>query len=148
MKNIKRRKINKKGFTIIEMLAVLLIIGLLSSIVAVKFLGKTDDARVKQTRANLKVLHNAIAMFKMDTGRYPYAEEGLNVLIEEPTDTEGYNPGGYLETTEIPNDAWGHEFYYQEYPESGKPYVIISWGADGEEGGEGYDSDLYSTDAN
>lgn len=149
---MKQRKIvktnNKKAFTIIEMMAVLLIIGLLSGMVAVRYLGKTDEARVKQTKANLKLLHNAIAMFKMDTGRYPEAEEGLNVLIEQPADVEGYNPGGYLETTEIPKDAWGNEFYYQEYPESGKPYVIISFGADGEEDGEGYDADLYSTDAN
>lgn len=137
-----------KGFTIIELMAVMLIIGLLSGIVAFNFLGRTDEARVKQTRANLKVLQDAVAQFKMDSGRYPSQEEGLTVLVEKPADVENYPTDGYLNTTDIPLDAWGREFYYQEYPESGKPFVIISFGADGEEGGEGYNADLYSTDAN
>jgi general secretion pathway protein G len=100
------------------------------------------------TKANLKKLHSSVIQFKMDTGQYPTEEEGLDSLIEPPTDLEGYEPGGYLETTEVPLDAWSNEFAYQRYPESGKPFVIISYGADGEPGGEGYDADLYSTDAN
>jgi general secretion pathway protein G len=93
------------------------------------------------------MLHNAVAQFKMDTGRYPTAEEGLSVLIEPPSDVTGYQQGGYLDSTAVPKDAWGNEFIYVAYPESGKPYVIISDGADGQEGGEDYDKDLYSTDA-
>ena len=93
------------------------------------------------------MLHNAVIQFKLDTGRYPTEEEGLQELIEQPTDVTGWNTGGYLETTTLPKDAWGHDFIYQLSPESGKPFVIISYGADGEEGGEGYDADLYSTDA-
>ena len=69
-------------------------------------------------------------------------------LIEQPGDVEGWDPAGYLETTEIPKDGWKNDFYYMLYPESGKPFVIISYGADGEEGGEDNDKDLYSTDAN
>jgi len=84
----------------------------------------------------------------MDTGRYPSEEEGLNELVEEPTDTIGWDPEGYLSSTDIPKDAWGNEFIYQLNPESGKAFVIISYGADSEEGGEGYDADLKSTDAN
>lgn len=149
MKNKNLKNANTaKGFSLVEVMAVIIIIGIMSSIVAVNFLGKTDEARVKQTKANLRQLHNQIAQFKMDTGRYPTAEEGLLVLVEDPGDVEGYNPGGYLQTTDLPTDAWKHEFYYQPYPESGKPFVIISFGADGEEGGEGYNTDLYSTDAN
>jgi len=129
-------------------MAVVIIIGLLAAVVAVNFLGQTDKARVTTTKANLKMLHHAVAQFKLDTGRYPTEEEGLSVLIEKPADVTGYEPGGYLDTTEIPLDAWNNEFVYIRYPESGKPYVIMSYGADGEEGGEGYDADLYSTDAN
>jgi len=145
MKQFNNRK--NKGFTLVEIMAVIIIIGLLAAIVSVNFLGQTDKARVTTTKANLKMLHNAVAQFKMDTGRYPTAEEGLSVLIEPPSDVTGYQQGGYLDSTAVPKDAWGNEFIYVAYPESGKPYVIISYGADGQEGGEDYDKDLYSTDA-
>jgi general secretion pathway protein G len=135
-----------KAFTIIEIMAVIVIIGILAGIVAVNVVGRIDKARVVSTKASLKMLHNAVIQFKLDTGRYPTEDEGLNALIEQPTDVTGWNTGGYLETTEIPKDAWGYDFVYQLYPESGKPFVIISYGADGEEGGEDYDADLRSTD--
>jgi general secretion pathway protein G len=135
------------AFTIIEVMAVILIIGILGSIVAVSVVGKIDKAKVTSTKANLKLLHGAVIQFKMDTGRYPTEEAGLQELIEQPTDVTGWNPGGYLETTSLPKDAWGNDFVYQLSPESGKPFVIISYGADGEEGGEGINKDLYSTDA-
>ncbi|MBN1787917.1 MAG: type II secretion system major pseudopilin GspG [Sedimentisphaerales bacterium] len=143
---LKRSK-NKKGFTLVEIMAVIIIIGLLAAIGAMNFLGQTDKARVTTTKANLKMLHNAVAQFKMDTGRYPTEEEGLSILIEPPSDVKGYQPGGYIDSTELPLDAWGNDFVYVAYPESGKPYVVVSFGADGEEGGEEYDADLYSTDA-
>jgi general secretion pathway protein G len=136
-----------RAFTIIEVMAVIVIIGILASIVAVNVVGRIDKARVTATKANLKMLHGAVIQFKLDTGRYPTEEEGLQALIEQPTDVTGWNTGGYLETTTLPKDAWGNDFIYQLSPESGKPFVIISDGANGEEGGEGYDTDLYSTDA-
>jgi general secretion pathway protein G len=135
-----------KAFTIIEVMAVIVIIGILASIVAVNVVGRIDKARVTSTKANLKVLHNAVIQFKLDTGRYPSEEAGLQELIEQPTDVTGWNTGGYLETTSLPKDAWGHDFIYQLNPDSGKPFVIISYGADGEEGGEGLNADLRSTD--
>jgi len=143
---IQRKKRRRTGFTLVEIMAVIIIIGLLASIAAVNFLGQTDKARVATTKANLKVLHNAVAQFKMDTGRYPTEEEGLRVLIEPPSDVKGYQEGGYLDSSEIPKDAWKHDFVYIAYPENGKPFLIMSYGADGQEGGEGYDADLYSTD--
>jgi len=135
------------AFTIIEVMAVIVIIGILASIVAVNVVGRIDKARATATKANLKMLHSAVIQFKLDTGRYPAEEAGLQELIEQPTDVTGWNTGGYLETTSLPKDAWGNDFVYQMFPESGKPFVIISYGANGEEGGEGYDTDLYSTDA-
>jgi len=143
----KERKRVNRGFTIIEVMAVIVILGILAGVVAVSVVGRIDKARVTATKASVKMLHNAVTQFKLDTGRYPTEEEGLLELIQEPTDVTGWNPGGYLETTEIPKDSWGNEFVYQMYPESGKAFVIISYGADGEEGGEGTDTDLYSTDA-
>ena len=146
---MKKRKIrkNRKGFTMVELMAMLIIIGLLATLVVTKVASQIDKARVTTTKANLKSLHERVTQFKLDTGRFPTEEEGLNELIEQPSDVENWEPGGYLETTEIPTDAWGNEFIYELYPESGKPFVIISSGADGEEGGEDYDADLLSTDA-
>ena len=138
----------RSGFTMVELMAVLIIIGLLAGVAAIKVVGQIDKARVTTTKANLKILHNAVNQFKLDTGRFPDEEEGLSVLVEQPSDVTNYEPGGYLETTEIQQDAWGEEFIYERFPESGKQFVIISYGADKEEGGEDYDADLYSTDAN
>ena len=141
------RRRREAAFTMLELMAVIVIIGILAGVVAVNVVGHIEKAKVISTKANLKMLHNAVIQFKMDTGRYPSEDIGLYELIEEPTDVTGWNQGGYLETTDLPKDGWRNEFYYQLYPESGKPFVIISFGADGEEGGEGDDADLYSTDA-
>ena len=145
MNNKKRN--NKKGFTLVEVMAVLIIVGLLAAVAVKNFMGQTKKAEVIATKTNLKVLHGAVQLFKMDTGRYPTDEEQLVVLIEEPSDAEGWNIEGYLESTELPKDAWKNDFFYLTDPGNGKPFVIISYGADREEGGEDYDADLWSTDA-
>ena len=136
----------KKAFTLVELMAVLLIVALLAGVAARNFMGTTEKAKVTTTKATLKMLHGAVNMFWLHTGRYPTEEMGLFELIEEPPDVYGWAPGGYLETTQVPLDAWRNEYIYQLNPESGKPFVIISYGADGREGGEDYDADLYSTD--
>ena len=143
----KRKRRVRKGFTMVELMAVLIIIGLLATLVVTKVATKIDQARVTTTKANLKILHSAVNQFKMDTNRFPSEDGGLMELVEQPSDVENWEPGGYLETTEIPKDGWGNEFIYERFPESGKPFVIKSLGADGEEGGEDYDADLLSTDA-
>jgi general secretion pathway protein G len=138
----------RSGFTMLELMAVLVIIGLLAAVVGSNVMGKIEKARMIQTKANLKMLHSQVGQFKFDTGRYPTEEEGLLELVEQPSDVANWEPGGYLETTSIPPDGWGNEFDYMlDPPEIDKRYVVISYGADGEEGGEGYDADLYSTDA-
>lgn len=137
----------RSGFTMVELMAMLIIIGLLAMLVVTKVANQIDKARVTTTKANLKKLHAAVNHFRLDTGRFPTEEEGLLALIEEPTDAMDWAPGGYLETTDLPTDAWGNDFVYELYPESGKPFVIKSYGADGEEDGEDLDADLYSTDA-
>ncbi|MCK4958904.1 MAG: type II secretion system major pseudopilin GspG [Planctomycetes bacterium] len=146
MKNNADKK-RKNAFTLVEVMAVLVIIGLLAAVAVQNFMGTTDKARVKTTQANLKVLHEQVQMFKLDTGRYPSEEAGLMELIEEPTDVDDWQPGGYIDSTDLPPDGWKNDFIYQLDPESGKPFVVISYGADGEEGGEDYDADIYSTDA-
>ena len=140
------RKI-RAGFTMVELMAVLIILGLLATVAVRNFMGQTDKARVITTKANLKTLHYAVKQFKMETGRYPTEEEGLEALIIQPSDVDNWQPDGYLDTTEIQKDGWGEEFIYERYPESGGAFVIKSYGADKEEGGEDYDTDLFSTDA-
>jgi len=144
---MKNAKTVRSGFTMIELMAILIIISLLATLVATKVVSKIDQAKVTTTKANLKILHSSVNQFKMDTGRFPSEDMGLIELIEQPSDVTIYEPGGYLETTDIPRDAWGNDFIYERYPESGKPFVIKSLGADGEEGGEDYNADLLSTDA-
>ncbi len=146
MRKRKKRKF-RSGFTMVELMAMLIIIGLLATLVVTRVASQIDKAKVTTTKANLKMLHTQVTQFKLDTGRFPTEEEGLMALIEQPSDVMNYEPGGYLETTEVPKDGWGNEFVYEVFPESGKPFVIKSYGADGEEGGEDYDADLYSTDA-
>ncbi len=140
----KRKKADRKGFTMVELMAVLIILGLLATVLVRNFMGQTDRARVITTKANLKILHSAISQFKMETGRFPAEDEGLLALVEQPSDVEIWEPGGYLETTELPLDGWNNEFIYELYPESGKQFAIRSMRPDGEQGTE---DDLLSTDA-
>ena len=143
----RKKKDVKKGFTMVELMAVLIILGLLAAVVVRNFVGHTDKARVTTTKANLRLLHTAVDEFYMNSHRLPTEDEGLTVLIVPPDDDVDYPPDGYLNTTDLPKDAWGNDFIFELYPESGKRFVIKSLGADGEEGGEGYDADLLSTDA-
>ena len=140
----KRKRHIRDGFTMVELMAMLIIIGLLATLVVTKVASQIDKSRLITTKANLKMLHSAVNQFRMDTGRFPTEDMGLLDLIEQPTDVTNWEPGGYLETTEISPDGWGNEFIYEPFPESGKQFAIRSMGPDGEEGTE---DDLLSTDA-
>jgi general secretion pathway protein G len=139
-----RKRRVRYGFTMVELMAMLIIIGLLATLVVTKVASKIDQARITTTKANLKALHAAVNQFKMDTGRFPAEDEGLIALIERPSDVPAWEEGGYLETTSINLDGWNNEFIYELYPESGKQFQIRSMGPDGEEGTE---DDMLSTDA-
>jgi general secretion pathway protein G len=138
----------RRGFTMVELMAVLIILGLLAAVVVKNFVGQVDKGRVITSKASLRQLQTAINQFHMDSGRWPTQEEGLSVLIQQPADVTGWPQGGYLETTQVPKDGWGRDFIFELYPETGKAFVIKSLGADGQEGGDGFNADLLSTDAN
>ncbi|MHC4476769.1 MAG: type II secretion system protein GspG [Planctomycetota bacterium] len=103
-----------------------------------------NKLRVANTKARLEKLHMAVIQFKLDTGRFPTEEEGLVALIEAPSDVTNYASGGYLHGGAGLKDGWGNDFDYRLYPDSREHFVIISYGADGMEGGKGYDADLGS----
>ena len=140
---MKKRK-TRKGFTMIELMAVLIILGLLATVLVKNFMGQTDKAKATTTKVNLRELQTLVNQFNMDTSRFPTEDEGLMVLIEQPSDVIEYPEAGYIETTELPKDGWNIDFIFELYPESGKPFAIRSCGPDRE---PGTDDDLLSTDA-
>lgn len=132
----------------IEIIAVLVIVGLLAGVATTSFMSRIEKAKVITTKTSLGQLSTAVGQFYLDVGRHPDEDEGLEAIVMEPADAEGWAPGGYLESDEVPTDGWGNDFVYLSPAENDRPFVIISYGADGEEGGEGNDTDLKSTDAN
>ena len=134
----------QNGFTLIEILVVVMILGLLVSLTAPRIIGRTDDARITKARADMKAVEEALNLYKLDSGKYPTTDQGLLALVEEP-DAEPrprrWREGGYLER--VPGDPWDNEFLYVS---DGREYVLQSLGADGEEGGEDADADIDSRD--
>jgi general secretion pathway protein G len=139
-----RRK-TRNGFTMVELMAVLIILGLLATLLLKNFMGSTDKARIITTKTNLTGLQSLVNQFKIDNGRFPTEDEGLTALIIKPGDVKNWPEFGYLDTTDLPKDGWGNEFIYEVNPVSGKAFLIRSCGPDGE---RGTDDDLLSTDAN
>ena len=133
----------KAGFTLIEIMAVVLIIGLLSTLVGIAIFPQIDKSRVNAARAQLKMLDAALETFRMDSARFPTTDQGLEALIIEPADARNYQAGGYLRERRVPDDPWGNPYLY-EFPGQNNPhaYDIWSWGADGEAGGSGVDADI------
>lgn len=132
------------GFTLIEIMVVVVIISVLIGLVAPNILGRVDEARVTAARADIATLEQALEMYKLDNHRYPSTEQGLQALIEQPSgspEPKNWNPSGYLKKGKLPVDPWGNDYQYLS-PGSVGPFDIYSLGADGSEGGEGYDADV------
>jgi general secretion pathway protein G len=136
------------GFTLIEVMVVIVILGILAAIIAPRLIGRTDDAKVAQAKIQIKNFETALKLFKMDNGFYPSTEQGLEALIKEPEIGEipkHYRKGGYLEKRRISPDPWDNAYVYIS-PGTNDDYEIISYGADREPGGEGYDADITNWD--
>ena len=135
---------NNKGFTLIELMVVVLILGILAAIIAPRIIGRTDDARVTEAKVQIKNLETALKLYKLDTGTYPTTEQGLDALIEKPATgviPKKWREGGYLEVKKIPSDPWGNPYFYIS-PGLHGDCDIVSYGADGIRGGEGFDKDI------
>lgn len=131
------------GFTLIEMLVVLVIIGLLAGLVGPKLFGKVDSSRAQTAQTQVKMLKGALESMRLDIGRYPTNEEGLTLLNTLPKDDKIRNRwrGPYLDE-DVPLDPWGAPYQYSVPGLSGQPYALYSFGADGKPGGEGTDADV------
>ena len=147
-----RRARSRHGFTLIEIMAVVLIMGLLAGIVGVAVFGQLDSARVGTTATQMKQIESALAFYQMENGRFPTTEQGLSALVRKPTigpEPRNWRPGGYLQGGQVPLDAWGNPYQYQ-YPGTNNPQAFDLWsfGADGTPGGEDTDAEIGNWSAN
>jgi len=140
---------NKNGFTLLEILVVVLIITILATIVGVNVARRPGEARVAAAVAHLGTFRTALQMYRMEQGRFPTERQGLKALVE-PSDIEpapeSFPEGGYLESFEVPQDPWGNDYVYLAPGRRGEPYEVLSYGADAEPGGEDEDADLSSSE--
>ena len=139
---------NRKGFTLIEIMVVIVILALLAALVGPKLMGRTDDAKITDARVQIKNIETALKLYKLDNGNYPSTEQGLTALVTKPTVgviPNGYKEGGYLESKKVPKDPWGSDYLYISPGEHGD-YDLFSYGSDGAKGGEGKNVDITSWD--
>ena len=129
------------GFTLVELLVVMVIIGLLAALVAPRFVRQEEKAKVKAAQAQIELLGTALDTFRLDVGRYPTTQEGLDALRRQPGGVQKWD-GPYLKK-EVPLDPWGKPYVYRSPGEHG-PYDLLSYGADGVPGGEGDNRDVTS----
>jgi general secretion pathway protein G len=142
MRSTNRRRRAQAGITLIEMLVVVTIIALFIGLVGVNVLKQGDKARVVAVKAEIESLENALTLYKLDTGTFPPTTVGLIALRQKPDNVTNW-AGPYL-AKDVPMDAWGRPFLYKYPGEHGEAPDLISLGADGQPGGEGYDADIVS----
>ncbi|MHB8845620.1 MAG: type II secretion system major pseudopilin GspG [Nitrospirota bacterium] len=138
---------NQKGFTLIEIMVVVIILGLLAGLVLPRILGQEDKARVETAKVQIRSLEGALDAYKLDNGFYPTTDQGFEALIKKPEAgriPNKWREGGYLKPARIPKDPWGKDFVYLSPGGEGREYEIISHGADNEPGGEGNNADIES----
>lgn len=144
MKTITMHARAARGFSLVEILVVLVIIGLLVSIVAPNVLQRADEARIQKVKADFKNIETALKLYKLDNFSYPTTEQGLSALVEKPTIDpipRNWKQGGYLE--HVPEDPWGRPYKYLNPPEFGRgEYDVYTLGADGVSGGEDQNADI------
>ena len=133
---------NHRGFTLIELMVVVIILGILALYIGPKIMGEPEKAKRVKTRMDIASLETALKMYKLDNGVYPETEQGLQALIEAPESgviPKKWRKGGYIEKNRVPKDPWGNEFVYIS-PGLHGDFDIISYGLDGVPGGEGDDN--------
>ena len=132
-----------RGMTLIEILVVLVLIGIVLGIVGGNFLGKGEKAKADAAKIEISQVAQTLDLYKLEIGRYPTTQEGLQALVAAPAGVANWN-GPYWKKSTVPKDPWGNEYKYTA-PAQSAPYEIVSLGADGKEGGEGPNKDISSS---
>jgi len=132
-----------RGFTLIEIMVVVIIIGLLAAVIVPQVVGRVDEARVSKAKQDIASVETALTMYRLDNFKYPTTDQGLKALIQQPTDPsiKNWRPGGYLQRGSS-KDPWGADYQYVYPGTRGREYDLFSFGADGQGGGEGIDADI------
>jgi general secretion pathway protein G len=140
--NRRRALRSAHGFTLIEIMVVVIIIGLLAAVIVPNVISKVDEARITKAKSDVQALETALTMFRLDNSKYPTTEQGLAALVTQPTDPtiKHWRPGGYIQR--VSKDPWGNDYQYVLPGTHGKEYDLFSMGADGQPGGEGNDADI------
>ena len=144
----KEHENRQAGFTLIELMVVVVILALLAGLIMPRFHGQSDTAKQQAARTQMALLESALKMYKLDNGTYPSTEQGLKALVEAPTVgnlPKNWRKGGYLDKGKVPKDPWKNDYVYV-CPGSHGDFDIISLGADGEPGGEDADMDINNWD--
>ncbi len=134
-------KFKTNGFTLIELMIVVVILGLLATVVVPRMLGRPEQARRTKAKLDIQSIGASLALFKTDTGRFPTTSEGLDALVKNPG-IKNYSEDAYLD--KVPNDPWGNKYIYICPGLHSKDYDLISYGKDGEEGGTSDNTDIES----
>ncbi len=138
------KKIDRRGFTLIELMVVIVILGILAGLIVPRIMGRPEEAKQLKAKMQIESLETALKLYKLDTGMYPDTEQGLQALVEPPETgiiPKKWRKGGYLEKGRLPKDPWENEFVYLS-PGLRGDFDIISYGADGVPGGEDKNKDI------
>jgi general secretion pathway protein G len=141
---IRRRFADRRGFTLIEIMVVMVILGILAGLIIPRIMGRPEEARRTKARIQIESLETALKLYRLDNGSYPTTEQGLQALVEPPSAgklSSAWREGGYLEKGRVPKDPWDNEYVYL-CPGIHGDFDLVSYGADGETGGEGKDMDI------
>lgn len=136
------------GFTLIELMVVIVILGILAGLIIPRIMGRPEEARQMKAQVQIESIETALRLYKLDNGSYPTTEQGLQALVEAPTVGElprAWREGGYLEKGKVPKDPWGNEYIYLSPGLHGE-YDLSSYGADGQPGGDDKNKDINSWD--
>jgi general secretion pathway protein G len=140
------KQLNYRGFTLIELMVVIVILGILAGLIIPRIMGRPEEAKQLKAKMQIESLETALKLYKLDSGMYPDTEQGLQALIEQPETgivPKNWRKHGYLEKGRLPKDPWGNEFVYLS-PGVHGDYDIISYGADGVPDGEDKNKDINS----
>ena len=136
----------QRGFTLIEIMVVITILGILAALIVPRVVGRTDDARIAAAKQDIASIQQALKLYRLDNGSYPTTEQGLRSLLAKPTIEPippNWKQGGYLERSNVPKDPWGNEYKFLNPGLRGE-IDVFSYGRDGAAGGEGVDADIGS----